>query len=59
MTIGQYLNRTNKDFRMYGIQAKWFGLIGKLFKSKKYMDKSVYYLDKRWNIMTTLLEKQK
>ena len=55
MTVEQYLNRTNKEFVGYGIKAKWFGLIGKLFKSKKYLNKSVYYLDKRWKIMTTLL----
>ena len=48
MTIGQYLNKTNKNYRMYGIYSKWWGFWGHLLRNKKYLDKSVYYLDKRW-----------
>jgi hypothetical protein len=56
MTIGEYLNRTNKDFVRYGRRAKWFAFLGKLTRSKKYIDKAVYYWDKRWKIMMDLLE---
>ena len=59
MTIEKYLNKNNKDFFKYGILAKCFGIIGKIFRSKKYMDKSVGYYDKRWDIMMTLLKEQK
>ena len=59
MTVGQYLNKTNKDFVKYGRLAKWYGFIGKLFGSRTYMDKAVYYLDKRWAIMMALLDEQK
>lgn len=55
MTIKQYLNKTNKNFFKYGVLAKYWGFIGKIFRSKKYLDKSVYYLDKRWDIMMDLL----
>lgn len=48
MTIGQYLNKTNKDYRKYKIYAMWWSFWGHLLRNKKYLDKSVYYLDKRW-----------
>lgn len=57
MTIGEYLSKTNKDFKRYKFLANLYGTIGTIFKSKKCLDKSVYYLDKRWNMMMTLLNK--
>ena len=35
MTIKQYLNKTNKNFFKYGVLAKYWGFIGKIFRSKK------------------------
>ena len=58
MTIGQYLNRTNKDFVKWGLLAKYYGIIGKIFRSKKYFDKSVEYLDKRWDVIMKLLDRR-
>ena len=48
MTIGQYLNKTNKNYRKYGFYSKWWGLLYRLFRKQEYLDKSVYYLDRRW-----------
>lgn len=63
MTLGEYLNKNNKEFVKYGYLARWFEFIGKiyykLFGSFKYMDKSVYYLDKRWEIICLEIEKLK
>lgn len=56
MTIKQYLNRTNKDFVKYGFLSRWHGLIGCMFRSRKHMDKSVWYLDRRWEMMMTVMK---
>lgn len=40
------------QFRLWGIAVKYYGFIGKVFKVKKYLDKSVYYMDKRWDMVT-------
>ena len=58
-TIKQYLNKNDKNYFKYGVLTKYYGLIGKIFRSTKYLDKSVYYLDKRWDIMMNLLHNQK
>lgn len=55
MTIGQYLNKTEKNYWKYGFLAKYYGILGKIFRSKKYLDKSVYYLDRRWIMAMALL----
>lgn len=59
MTLGQYCNRYEKGFFKYGILAEYYGLIGHIFKSKPYLDKSVEYLNKRWNIMMRVMKEQK
>ena len=48
------------QFRLWGIAVKYYGFIGKIFKAKKYLDKSVYYMDKRWDmVMYTLTHEHK
>lgn len=54
MTIGQYCNRNVKGFFIWGVLAKFYGIIAKIFKSRKYQNKSVTYLDKRWDVMTAI-----
>lgn len=56
MTNKQYLNRTNKDFVKYGFLFWMHGLIGHMFRSRKHLDKSVWYLDRRWEMMTTVMK---
>lgn len=45
------------EFIKWGIAVKYFGLIGKIFKSEKHLDKSVYYMDKRWCMAMNKLRK--
>lgn len=58
MTIGDYCNVTQKDFAKCGRRAKLYGLLGRIFRSKKFMDKAVYYLDKRWDMMIAVLDQE-
>lgn len=42
-------------FVVWGIAANFYGYSGKIFKSRKLMDKSVMYFDKRWAYMIAKL----
>lgn len=56
MTVKEMMtNEQRKEFIRWGITAKYYGVIGKLFRSMLYLDKSVYYLDKRWELMCDVL----
>lgn len=44
-------------FIKWGIAAKYYGIIGKTLRLRKHLDKSVEYLDKRWEMMITNLRK--
>ena len=58
MTVKDMMtNEERKNFRILGIKAKCYGMIGKAFKSFKYLDKSKYCLDKRWELMCMVLDK--
>ena len=48
MTVGQYLNKNHPDFRRWGILATYYGVLFKITRQMKWLDKSVEYLDKRW-----------
>lgn len=51
MTIGKYLNKNHPNFRKWGMLAKYYGLLYKITGQMKWADKSVEYLDKRWDAM--------
>lgn len=50
-------NDQRKQFIKWGIKSKCYILIGRIFKSTKYINMSVYYLDKRWELMDDVLRK--
>lgn len=39
------------QFKSWGIAARFYGFIGKTFKAKKYLDRSVSFMDKRWDMV--------
>lgn len=43
-----------REFIKCGIFARYYSLIAKIFRSKKYLDKSVECLDKRWDIINSM-----
>jgi hypothetical protein len=59
ITIGEYLRKTDKHFVKYGFLAHFWGLLGKVFRSRKCLDKSVHYMDLRWDMMMAVLHKNK
>ena len=58
MTIGQYCNRNVKGFFMWGVLSKCYWIIYKITRQWKYADKSIDYLDKRWDAMIAVSQKQ-
>jgi hypothetical protein len=56
MTIGRYLNKYHPDFRRWGILATYYGILYRITRCAKWGDKSVEYLDKRWDAMMEITE---
>ena len=56
MTVKDMMtNEQRRQFIKWGVKSKYYGVIGHVFKSIKYLNKSVDYLDKRWALMSDVL----
>lgn len=42
------------ECKKLGFWARWYSLMARLFRSRKYLDKSVECLDKRWEILMNM-----
>lgn len=54
-TIGYYSRKQNPEFVKWGVLAKWYGFIGRIFNNWTWRVKSVEYLDKRYEVMMQVI----
>lgn len=56
LTVRQYCAMKDIRFVTWGFLAEWYRILGITFRNSKWLNKSVDYLDKRWDMMVRVLE---